>query len=128
MRWFALVAAALALLLRFTWHSTAAIAIPVGNDTHRGFPITSVVFWLLVLVSCFLAPSPRQCSPTFGIALKTSALKGFTLFLGPRLLVVEDWPACTDRVSKAALGRLLASHGANCHPSATYLHFEHRIE
>ena len=37
-----------------SWHSTAAIGFQVGNSTHRGFPITAVVFLLLVLVNAVL--------------------------------------------------------------------------
>lgn len=51
MKWLAASIAVLAVILRLTWHSSFAIAIPIRDNTHRGFLVTSVVFWLLVLVS-----------------------------------------------------------------------------
>lgn len=54
MKWLAASIAVLAVILRLTWHSSFAIAIPIGDKTHRGFPLTSVVFWFLVLLCVVL--------------------------------------------------------------------------
>lgn len=50
MKWLAAAAAIVALVLRSAWHSSVAIAFPVGSNTHRAFPISSVVFWLLIVI------------------------------------------------------------------------------
>jgi hypothetical protein len=47
MKWFALVILALAVIIRLTWSSSFALAIPVSATTHRGYPISSIVFWIL---------------------------------------------------------------------------------
>ena len=62
MRWLAAAIAILAVILRLTWHSSFAIAVPIRDNTHRGFSVTSVAFWLLILVSValFLIPFFRR--------------------------------------------------------------------
>lgn len=54
MRWIAIAAVVLAVIVRFAWRSRVSIAIPVAQDTHRAFTMSAIVFWLLVLTSIVL--------------------------------------------------------------------------
>jgi len=54
MKWFAMIALALAILVRFAWHSSFALAFPVNANTHRGYSISSLLFWVFLLTGLSL--------------------------------------------------------------------------
>jgi len=50
-KWCAIIALALAILVKLTWHSSIALAFPLNATTHRGYPISSVLFWTLLAIA-----------------------------------------------------------------------------
>jgi len=54
MKWVAIVIVALAIVLRFTWHSSFALATALNDKVHRGYSISSIVFWSLLIIGLSL--------------------------------------------------------------------------
>ena len=43
-----------AFVLRWMWHSSFAIGIPVGGGMHRAFDLDSIAFWALLGIALAL--------------------------------------------------------------------------
>lgn len=50
----ALAVLALAVVVRLAWRSSYALAIPMGHGVRKGFTISSLVFWALVIIGITL--------------------------------------------------------------------------
>jgi hypothetical protein len=51
MKWIATIALVLAVLVRAIWHSPVDLAIRISSTTHRGYPVSSIAFWLLLMIA-----------------------------------------------------------------------------
>jgi hypothetical protein len=49
MKWLAAVSFGLALVVRLAWHSNIALVFPVTPTMGRGFALSSILFWLLLM-------------------------------------------------------------------------------
>jgi len=54
MKVYAIVVWTLAILVRFGWHSSQTVAIPISPTTHIWYPVSSLVFWGLVALAVLL--------------------------------------------------------------------------
>ena len=52
-KWCAAVALVLALVVKFAWHSDIDLGFPVNSTTDIGYPLSTVVFWLLLAIALF---------------------------------------------------------------------------
>lgn len=50
MKWLAVLAFVLALLARFAWHSSFALAFRLNATEHRAYDINAILFWILLLI------------------------------------------------------------------------------
>ena len=50
MKWLAAAFFALAVLVRLTWHSSITLGFPISPAMSVGFPISSILFWVLLLL------------------------------------------------------------------------------
>lgn len=48
MKWLAMAALAAAIVLKLTWRRSIDVAIPVSATVHRGYPVSSILFWILL--------------------------------------------------------------------------------
>ena len=48
-RWLGISLLFASVIVKLTWHSSADLAIAM-RQSHRGYPVTSVVFWVLLIV------------------------------------------------------------------------------
>lgn len=52
MKWIAIIALFLAVLARtIWWHSPYDLAIRISSTTHRGYSVSSIAFWLLLVIA-----------------------------------------------------------------------------
>jgi hypothetical protein len=50
MKWVAIFAFIAAIAVRFAWHSSFDLGFHLNSTMHRGYPVSSIVFWLLLVV------------------------------------------------------------------------------
>ena len=51
MKWIAIIALSLAILAGTIWHSPYDLATPISLTTHRGYPVSSIAFWVLLVIA-----------------------------------------------------------------------------
>jgi hypothetical protein len=49
MKWVTGVLFALAIIVKYAWHSNISLSFPVSATMSRGFSLNSIVFWLLIM-------------------------------------------------------------------------------
>jgi|HubBroStandDraft_5_1064220.scaffolds.fasta_scaffold509428_2 hypothetical protein len=54
-KWLAILSFVLAILVRLTWHSSSAIAVRLDETTHRGYSVSTIIFWTLLVVGIALS-------------------------------------------------------------------------
>jgi len=54
MKWLAVLAFALAIVIRFAWHSSFAISFPSSPSMRRAMSVSNVAFWSLLIVGTVL--------------------------------------------------------------------------
>ncbi len=50
MKWCAMAAFALAIIVRLTWHSSVELGFPVSATADVGYPVSTVLFWMLLIL------------------------------------------------------------------------------
>lgn len=54
MKWFGVATVVLAVAIKFLWHPPMDLSFRVSAGLHRGYSISTILFWILLIVGAVL--------------------------------------------------------------------------